>query len=106
LPDRPAAFHNADASRGLTVIVADQRAVHEPAVMLCDLHRIALAQHDDRRGARGGRLDGLRRLALAAIEQGGGCRYTSGRSSLRLLGDVDQCCDGQVGVLTGKRDDL
>ena len=93
-------------SSGLTVIVADQRAVHEPAVMLCDLHRVALAQHDDRRGARSGRLDGLRRLAPAAIEQCGGCRYTSGRSSLRLLGDVDQCCNGQVCVLTGKRDDL
>ena len=78
----------------------------DPAVILCGLHRIVLAQDENRRGVRGGRLDGLRRFAPPAIEQGGGCRDTSGRSSLGLLGDVDQCGDGQLCVLAGKRDDL
>ena len=108
LPDQPAQLCSITPTplRGLTVIVADQRAVHDPVVVLGDLHRIALAQHDDRGDVGGGRFDGLHRFAPPAIEQGGGCRDTSGRPSLRLLGDGDQCGDGQLGVFTSKRDDL
>jgi hypothetical protein len=67
--------------------------------MFCDLHRIALAQHDDRRGVRSGRLDGLRRLTSdSPFGRPPGLPDLPGRNSVLDLGIPHGSCSQDNGL--------